>query len=64
MISGIWYTTQSKNITSPPNNDNLPSLSMHKVSGSRDGVDVDVEDDEDGDGLMESLPPTPRRSRW
>jgi hypothetical protein len=29
MISGIWYTTQSENITSPPNNNELPSRSMH-----------------------------------
>jgi hypothetical protein len=29
MISGIWYTTQSENITSPPNDNELRSTSMH-----------------------------------
>jgi hypothetical protein len=29
MISGILSTTQSKSITSPQNNDKLPSTNMH-----------------------------------
>jgi hypothetical protein len=27
----IWYTKQSENITSPPNNNKLPSTSMHII---------------------------------
>jgi hypothetical protein len=29
MISGVWSTTQSESITSPQNNDKLPSTNMH-----------------------------------
>jgi hypothetical protein len=29
MISGVWITTQSENITSPQNNDKMQSTNMH-----------------------------------
>ena len=76
-ISGIWYTTQYENITSPPNNDKLPSTIMHKalkqyigfnLITNYEGNDVDLRDGDgadvgdDGDGDGEASPYT--KEEW
>jgi hypothetical protein len=40
MISGVWNTTHSKNITPPQNNDKLPSTNMHTSLKQYPGSDL------------------------
>jgi hypothetical protein len=40
MISGVWNTTQSESITSPHNNDKVPSTNMHTSLKQYPGFDL------------------------
>jgi hypothetical protein len=73
MISGLWITTQSESITSPQNNDKIPSTNMHTTLKPYPGFDLP----QTMRGMMFDLEvemvlmlgmkmhlPTQRRSRW
>jgi hypothetical protein len=72
MISGVWITTQSESITSPQNNDKMPSTNMHTTLKQYPGFDLpqtmrgmmsDLEVEIVLMIGMKMLLPTPRRSR-
>jgi hypothetical protein len=74
MISGVWNTTQYESITSPQNNDELPSTNMHTMLKQYPGFDLPqtmrgMTSDLEVEmvlmlGLMKMLLPTSRRIRW